>query len=117
MGSNSEISSLVMGIDQINSLLFAVHLLLLIVKLYVTGLFFSKFLLSKSTNGSKYMFVYSSFNATMFIFSFVVVLSELYFLANFYNDIDLYYYEYLAIFDQLLFTIICIKLIQRGENG
>lgn len=56
----------------------------------------------------------------LFLFSIVSVLIEVWFIYNFFQDITLYYYEYLAIFDEILFIILTTyyitKEVDYGKN-
>jgi len=52
----------------------------------------------------------------LFIFSVISVVVEVWFIYNFFNDIVLYYYEYLAIFDEILFTILVTYYIMKEVN-
>jgi cytosine/uracil/thiamine/allantoin permease len=54
----------------------------------------------------------------MFLWSAVYLSIEAWFLHKFFIDIDLYYYEILAIIDQGIFTIgLVFYLTKEAQNG
>ena len=107
-----------MQVDYINSLLFAFHVLLFMVKLYMTYKLWSLFKITGSDNRASYLMVYTPLLVFVFIFNFIILLSELNYIFTFYIVVDVYYYEYLAITDEIVFTLIALKLLlKREEDG
>lgn len=107
-----------MEAEYINSSLFTLHVILLGVKVFAVYIIYNWFKVSKSLNKDKYLFVYIPMQIFLFLFGCLFIVSEIYFILNFYKDIDLYYYEYLAILDEIIFTLIGITYFsKRKENG
>ena len=105
-----------MNIEHIISFLFAVHIGLLFVKIWSTFIIFGWFTSVKGLNDGKYMLVYKISYAALLLFSALMLGLEIYFLYAFFLQIDLYFYEYIAVLDEIIFTIIAIKYLKREEN-
>jgi len=106
-----------MEIEHITSFLFAVHLALLCVKIWSTFIIFGWFTAVKSPNGAKYMLVYKASYFILFLFSALMLAMEIYFLYSFFIELDLYFYEYTAVLDEIIFTIIAISYLKKEENN
>lgn len=106
-----------MQVDFINPLLFAFHSILLLVKLYLVYFLFNQFTVVKSTVKESYLITYAPMQVIIFIFSLLIVLSEINFIFSFYEVKDLYWYECLAITDQVIFSTIVISLLKRSKDG
>ena len=102
-----------MSADQINSLLFSVHIGLFGAYIYTLTFLFRYLALSKTGNGKKRMLVFS--NLTLIIFIATCAIFELYFLYAFYVDIDLYIYEYINILQQIIFIYLFVNLKRKEE--
>lgn len=99
------------------SLLLLMHILLLLVKSYSVYFFISSMVITKAPNSSN-IFVFKYIEFFMMIFSLILMFSEIYFIYNFYINITLYLYEFLAILDEILFTILAVYYIKKGvHNG
>lgn len=99
-------------IDLING---AFHILLLLVKIFMIYIFI-KNLKSIDTPNDKKMLIYSPIIIFLSFFCIIYIYAEIYFLYNFYNNIDFYIYEFLSIFDQILLTIITVFNFMKGDK-
>lgn len=51
----------------------------------------------------------------LFLFSMAMTVAEIWFIYNFFNDIPMYYYEYLAVSNEVLLTIlVTYYIIKEG---
>ena len=91
-----------METEAIVSFLFTLHIALLGVKLIAVGAMF--YLVNKHDATMKYLM-------PLLVFSFILLLSQAWFIYCFFTDIDLYYYEYLAVLDEIVFTLIGVHYI------
>jgi len=102
-----------MNVEHITSFLFAVHIALLVVKIWSTFIIFGWFTTAKSSNNKSYMLVYELSYLALFIFSVLMLAMEIHFLYAFFIDLDLYLYEYIAVTDQALYTILAIAYLKK----
>ena len=106
-----------MEIDHITSFLFAIHIALLFIKIWSTFVIFGWFNTAKSLNNKRYLLDYKLLYLALFIFSCLMMGMEIYFLYAFFIDIDLYFYEYVAVMDEIIFTIIAITYLKKEETN
>ena len=108
-----------MNIDFTISFMFAFHIALLLVKVWALYIIFKLLILVESPNTEKYMIVFKPIELTLFIFSIAVLISEMFFIYGFFVNDTLYNYEYLAMIDQIFFTILAINYIKTEvkNNG
>jgi len=86
----------------IESLLLTFHIVLFGIKLWAVIIF--------SEHIKKYKY--------MFLWSMIYLIIETWFLHKFFLDMDLYYYEILAIIDQCIFTVgLVFYLTKEVDNG
>jgi len=105
-----------MNIEHIISFLFAVHIALLIVKIWSTFVIFGWFNTAKSLDHKRYLLDYELSYLALFIFSASILAYEIYFLYCFFMGLDLYFYEYMSVLDQIIFTIIAISYLKKEEK-
>ena len=100
--------------NEINVLLFSLHITLLSTKLFAL-LFMAKFILKYHSSFLKLSIVYA-----FFLFTIGYTLMQAWFISNFFNDIDAYIYELMSIVDQVVFSILAvfylIKEVECGKN-
>lgn len=106
-----------MGLDYIDAFLFTFHLVLLFVNIWALYIVLKLIILTESPNTEKYMLVFKPVEMTIFFVSLIMVIAELYFMINIFIDIKLYYYEYLAIFDEIFFKILAVSYIAREVSN
>lgn len=94
--------------------LFAIHFVLLIVKIWAIWISFSLIMFIKS-NSQSFMLVFKFFNMLIFIFSILMAIAEFWFLYSFFVNVDLYYYEYMGILDEIIFTIAGINYLVKED--
>ena len=98
------------------SFLFAFHFLLFIVKIWAVSFLVSLFVFTQSQS-HRLMIVFRYSTALLLIFSLLVTGLEAWYLYSFFVPEDLYFYEYVAILDQVIFTYIAISyLIKEGKQ-
>lgn len=86
----------------ISSLLLTFHLILFGVKAWAIFLFTKRY----------------RYHTYMIVWGLVYIIAESIFLYEFWNDIDLGYYELIAVLDQCIFTIgLVFYLIKGGSDG
>lgn len=100
-------------IDMFN---FALHLILFITKIYLVYKFTKQIGIITTPKNSK-MVVYSPLATSILLFCVIYLYCEAYFLYNFYEGIDLYFYEYVAILDQIIFTSLVLYYFIKGEKN
>jgi hypothetical protein len=91
-----------------------VHCILLLVKMYSVYFMMSQMVVLKAPNGKNMMFIFKPLEFVLFLFSAMMVIFELYYLSYFFIDIQLSLYEYIAIQDQILFTVLTIYYLKKG---
>lgn len=108
-----------MDIDYSIFFLFSLHVSLLSVKIWALHKLFKMLILVEAPITEKYMLVFKPFELTLVLFSFSIVLVEIYFIFTFFIDLKLYYYEYMSVVDQIFFTILTINYIKKEtiKNG
>lgn len=99
-----------MELEQITSFLFTVHMILLCIKIWSTFIIFG-WLTAKNKKRKR---IYLSI---LFLFSSLMLSMELYFMYAFFIDLDLYFYEYVAVLDEVIFTIIAITYLKKEETN
>ena len=62
------------------------------------------------------MLVYELSYLALFVFSALVLAMEIHFLYAFFTDLDLYFYEYVSVLDQALYTILAITYLKKEEK-
>ena len=73
-----------MDLEHITSFLFAVHIALLIVKIWSTFVIFGWFTTAKSSNNKSFMLVYELSYLALFVFSVIMLAMEIHFLYAFF---------------------------------
>lgn len=108
-----------MDLEFIISFIFAFHIALFFVKTWALYVIFKLLILVETPSTEKYMLVFKPIEMTLFIFSMVVLISEIYFIYGFFINETFYNYEYLAMLDQMFFTILTINYIKMEvkNNG
>lgn len=100
-----------MSIDQINAGLFSVHVALLGAYIYACIFLMRDFTITKTKNGKKLMVVFS--NLSLILFIMVCLFLEIYFIYSFFAPIDLYFYEYINIIQQIIFIYLFTNLLRK----
>lgn len=103
-----------MSLEYINAFAFAFHLSLLFVKLWALYAVSTLFVFNKAPRANSYMVVVKRFEVAIFFFTLIITLSEMYFLYCFFLDLDVYFYEYLAVTDQIALTLLITHFIIKG---
>jgi len=108
-----------MNLEFTTSFMFAFHVTLFFVKAWALYIIFKLLILVEAPNTEKYMLVFKPIEIILFIFSIVVLISEIYFIYGFFINETFYNYEYLAMTDQMFFTILTINYIKTEvkNNG
>ena len=108
-----------MPLEYVNSFAFTFHILLLVVKLWALNALINRFVFNKSPSTESYMVVFERFEISIFFFTLIIVLSECYFLFCFFLDLDVYFYEYISVIDQITLTLLITHFIIKGgyTNG
>ena len=108
-----------MNLEFTTSFIFAFHITLFLVKTWALYIIFKLLILIEAPSTEKYMLVFKPIEMTLFIFSIVVLISEIYFIYGFFINETFYNYEYLAMLDQIFFTVLTINYIKTEvkSNG
>ena len=108
-----------MDLEFIISFIFAFHIALLFIKVWALYIIFKLLILVEAPSTEKYMLVFKPIEMTLFIFSIIVLISEIFFIYGFFVDETFYNYEYLAMLDQMFFTALTINYIKTEvkNNG
>lgn len=99
-------------IDLING---TYHVLMIIAHFLVALKLFSM-IKSVQAPSKKRMIILSTPLFSLMIFCIVYIYGELYFLRYFYEDIDFYLYEFLAMTDQIIFLLLYLFYLMKGEK-
>jgi hypothetical protein len=106
-----------MEFELINSFLLVFHFLLFIGKAWAISFLLPIYIYS-SARSTRRMIVFRYAVCALLIFSVMMVFLELWYLYNFFLDIDLYYYEYFSVLDQIIFTGIgVLYFAKEGLNN
>lgn len=105
-----------MSPDFINAYAFALHLILLCIKLWALYTISTLFVFNIAPRANSYMVVVKRFEGVIFLFTLIITISELYFLYCFFLDIDVYFYEYLSVLDQAALTLLITHIIIKGGH-
>ena len=87
--------------------LFTFHIVLLTVKLWALYSFTRLLIFVEAPTTKKYMIVFKPFEIT------IVLLSLLMVIFSFFEDVELYFYEYISIFDQIIFTVLAVLYLKQ----
>jgi len=99
-------------------ILLSFHYCLLLVKLYSVYFITHKMLFIKAPNQKNFMFIFKPIELFILFLSITMTVSELYFISYFFIYDTIFLYEYLAIQDQISFTILTLYYLKKGgENG
>lgn len=93
--------------------LFTFHVALLIIKIWACYSIAKMIVFQQSPETERYMIVFKPFEISIILMSFFMMLFEIYFMINFFVDIELYLYEYMSIADQIFFTILAVLYIKK----
>lgn len=93
--------------------LFTFHIILLVVKLWALYAFTRFLILVETPTTKKYMLVFKPFEVPLVLLGILMVIVESYFVFNFFEDVELYFYEYVSIFDQMFFTALVVIYLKR----
>jgi len=99
---------------QIDSLNFSIHIILLGVKIWSCYYILGSMKNIKSNTG--YMFTYKIIHVLLFLFTVVYTVYEIYFIYTFFIPTPIYQYEYIAMIDQIIFTLISIKYLIKEKK-
>ena len=106
-----------MDLDYTIAFMFSSHLVLFAVKLWALNYFIKMLIVTGTPNTEKYILIFKPVEFFMSIFTFIIVVFELYFLFSYFIDTELYFYQHLSILDQVFFTILSINYIKtEGKN-
>ena len=106
-----------MNIDFSLSLLLITHCILLLVKVYSVYFMASQMVVLKAPNGKNMMFVFKPLEFILLLFSIVITISELNFIAYYFIDINSFMYEHIAMYDEILFTVLTMYYIKKGDKN
>lgn len=104
-----------MSDQEIHVSLFTLHTLLFGVKLWAVWFAFSKLAFAQSNNKS-FMVVFKAVNLALLLFCVAIATAEAWYLYSFFATIDLYYYEYISIVDQIVFTLIAVNYLIKEDT-
>jgi len=100
----------------INLLNYSLHIILLIVKLVLIYGLIKKIGIHTSSK-NRTMIVYSPLVLLIALFTIIYTLSEVMFINVFDKGIDFYYYEFIAMIDQIILTSLVIANLTKGESN
>ena len=100
----------------IESFLFSVHIILLCVKIWAVWIIAGSLKLSKSVDAKKYLMVLNPSTVFFVIVTFAFVLLQIWFIYCFFVPLDLYYYEYAAVLDQIILTILIVNHLTKEDK-
>lgn len=93
--------------------LFAFHLFLLSVKVWAFYIFAKLLIIEEAPNAKTFMVIFKAFDMVIVLSTLFVIMMEFYFVINFFSDVQLFFYEYIAIADQILFTCLVVIYLKR----
>lgn len=99
------------------AILFSVHLMLFIVKVWAFIFLFKNIIITETPKTDRYMIIFKPIEILIILMTFFTVIFEIYFFINFFVDVKLYFYEYLAILDQVFLTILVIAYLKKEVNS
>jgi len=105
-----------MNVEQIDSLNFAIHIILLGSKLWLCYFLWNWFTVLQTPKKENYMIIYNTPITLLLIFSIGYVGYEVYFIGSFFLRVDLYLYEYYAMSDQIVMTLVSVKLMIKEKS-
>lgn len=107
-----------MELDYTIYFLFTLHILLFVVKCWALYFFTKLLLLVEAPTSEKYMLVFQPIEGAIVFFTAIIVLFEMYFIIYFFEDIELYMYEFASVIDQIFFTILAVTYLKKeAGNG
>ena len=102
-----------MNILQIDAFSFALHIMLLGVKIWTCYILYGLLKFEKSLNSN--MAVYKVWQVILLTFSILYTVFEGYFVYTFFIPTPIWQYEYMAMTDQIIFTIVAIKYFTKEK--
>jgi len=106
-----------MSIDLPLATSLILHCILLLVKVYSVYFLMGQMIFLKTPNNKNYMFIFKPLEFMLLLFSFAIVLSEIYFISSFFIDGECFIYDYLAVNDEIAFTILTLYYLKRGGQN
>lgn len=99
--------------------LFGFHIALLYIKIWALYKVFSMLIFIESPDTENYLLKFKKYELSITLFSILIVIMQAHFVLNFFNETDLFYYEYMAITDEIFFTFLTITYIKKEikKNG
>jgi len=104
-----------MEIEYINLTNYSLHIALLFVKIILIYKLIKHIGIS-STPKNKTIIIISPLVILIALFTIVFIISELMFLKVFDDGINFYYYEFIAILDEIVFTVLFLINFMKGES-
>jgi len=103
-----------LSIEYINTINLTLHYAIMTSKLYLMYIVIMNISTIKTPNSDKLMSIYSPLSVFIILFTIVYIIAELNFIILFDKDLFLYYYEFMAMLDQIIFTILIAKNFKKG---
>lgn len=104
-------------VEQISNILFTQYTTLLVIKAYVLYEFLNYIRIDKAPKGNDSRLALFYVSDIFFIaFTIIFILTELCFLYVYYEDIDVYWFESITILDEIISTLMILKLKNLKEN-
>lgn len=98
--------------------LFSFHIILFGAKVWFVWVMLSRFKITRSVDANLNMIIFSKRDALLIAFTAFIIMSEMWFIASFYTEVDLFAYNYLAILDQvILSTLLALSYKGGQKNG
>lgn len=107
-----------MNLDFTIVYIFSLNLALLSAKLYLLNILSRILIITDTPNTEKYLLVFKPIELSLFIFTSILTASQLFYIYSYFDDLSLYYFEYLAIIDEVFLTILTTYYIKTEvKNG
>ncbi len=98
---------------QIDSFNFAIHIILLSVKIWLCYVVYSLIKIEKANKNT--LLVYKLWQVLLLSFTIIYTAYEIYFIYTFFIPTPIWQYEYMAMMDQIIFSIIAVKYFTKEK--
>jgi len=102
-----------MDIDYSVFFLFCFHFIIFLIDIWALYKIFKVLIFIEAPTTEKYMLVFKPFEIALILLISIVVISETHYMINFFNEIDLYYYELVSLTAQGFFIFLTIRYITK----
>lgn len=96
--------------------LFSFHIVLMGVKIWFVWVMLDVFKIAKSTDKNLNMLVFKNRDIFLLFFVLLIIMVESWFIYSFFENVNLFPYDYISVLDQIILSILLALSYKGGKN-